>query len=273
MALDSHEYDYVRDLVRTRSAIQLDASKDYLIDTRLARLAHTENYSSVNELVAQARRDAAVSKRLVEAMTTNETSWMRDAHPFEALRDHMLPDLIEARRSTRRLSIWSMACSSGQEPYSISMVMRDAFPELSTWNVRILGTDLSTEMVARSKAGSYSQLETNRGMPARFLTRFMTRQGTQFVVNDEARKGVEFRQMNLVETWPTLGQMDVVFLRNVLIYFDAETRRRIFAHLRRVMAPDGWLVLGGAETALNVDDHFERVNLGRSAAYRLRSPR
>lgn len=269
--LQAADYDYIRGLVRERSAIVLDETKDYLIETRLQRLAHSERYASVGDLVARARRDSAVSRRVVEAMTTNETSWMRDVHPFEGLRHHIVPEMIRSRAGTRKLNIWSMACSSGQEPYSIAMVLREYFPQLLPWSVRILATDLSTEMIAKSKEGAYSQLEINRGLPAPLMTRYFKRDGLQWRVSDELRKVIDFRSMNLVEPWPALGVMDVVFLRNVLIYFDVETRKSIFLRLRKVLAPDGYLILGGAETALNIDDTFERVTIGRGVAYRLRS--
>ncbi len=191
-------------------------------------------------------------------------------HPYEALRGHILPEMIRLRSNTRRLNIWSMACSSGQEPYSIAMVLKDGFPQVNGWNTRILATDLSTEMIARGKAGAYSQLEINRGLPAAMLTRYFKREGLEWRVGDDLKRMIEFRAMNLVESWPPLGTMDIVFLRNVLIYFDLETRKSIFMRLRRTLAPDGYLMLGGAETALNIDDTFERVAIGRGVAYRLR---
>ena len=268
--LQAADYDYIRVLVRERSAIVLDESKDYLIETRLQRLAHTDRYASVLDLVAKARRDATVSRRVVEAMTTNETSWMRDVHPYEALRGHILPELIRLRGATRRLNIWSMACSSGQEPYSIAMVLRDGFPQVATWTTRILATDLSTEMIARSKEGAYTQLEINRGLPASMMTRYFKREGLEWRFNEDLKQIIDFNAMNLVDPWPPIGTMDIVFLRNVLIYFDLETRKSIFMRLRRTLAPDGYLVLGGAETALNIDDTFERVAIGRGVAYRLR---
>lgn len=267
--LQAADYDYIRGLVRERSAIVLDESKDYLIETRLQRLAYTERIANVSDLVARARRDAVMSRRVVEAMTTNETSWMRDIHPFDNLRGHILPELSRLRGAGRRINIWSMACSSGQEPYSIAMVIRESFPNLAA-STRILATDLSTEMVQRTRDGVYTQLEVNRGLPAQYLTRYFKKSGLEWHVAPELKSMVDVRAMNLVDTWPALGVMDVVFLRNVLIYFDLETRRGIFQKLRKTLAPDGWLILGGAETALNVDDTFERVTLGRGVAYRLR---
>ena len=269
--LQAADYDYIRRLVRERAAIVLDETKNYLIETRLQRLASTERFASVAELVALARRDSAICRRVIEAMTTNETSWMRDVHPFEGLRHHIVPEMLRSRAGTRSLNVWSMACSSGQEPYSIAMVLREYFPQLLPWTLRILATDISTEMIAKAKEGAYSQLEINRGLPASLMTRYFKRDGLQWRVNDDLRTVVEFRPMNLNEMWPTLPRMDIVFLRNVLIYFDIETRRSIFLRLRKVLAPDGYLILGGAETALNLDDQFERVTVGRSVAYRLRS--
>lgn len=206
-------------------------------------------------------------------MTTNETSFFRDIHPFAALERHLLPELITRRSAQRRLSIWSAACSSGQEPYTVAMILADRFAQLRDWDVRILATDISTEMLERARTGRYSQLEMNRGLPAVRLVRHFTRAGTGWEASAALRAAVEFRQLNLVEPWPAMASMDVVLLRNVLIYFSVATKREVLARLRRVLRPDGFLILGGAETTLGLDEHFERLQTGTGSCYRLRAER
>jgi chemotaxis protein methyltransferase CheR len=267
------DYDYIRNLVMQRSAIVLDASKDYLAESRLMPLAEREGMSSLGELVARLRgeRFGRLHRKVVEAMTTNETSFFRDVHPFEALRKAILPDLLARRRSERRLSVWSAACASGQEAYSIAMLLRESFPELAGWRVEIIASDLSTEVLARARRGLFSQIEVNRGLPAALLVKHFRKRGTDWQLAGGIRSMVDFRELNLAETWPSLPRMDIVLLRNVLIYFDVETKRRVLARTREVMRPDGYLLLGAAETTFNLDDAFERIQLDRSGCYRLRA--
>ena len=203
-------------------------------------------------------------------MTTNETTFFRDVHPFDALRTRVIPELMAARANERALTIWCGASSSGQEPYSIAITLREHFPQLAGWKVRLLATDLSSEMVRRTTAGSFSQLEVNRGMPAPMLVKWFDRRGVHWQAKPELCAMIEAFEMNLATPWPTLPAFDVVFLRNVLIYFDVETKRTILGKVRRAMRPDGWLFLGGAETTLNLDDAFERVAVDRATCYRLR---
>jgi chemotaxis protein methyltransferase CheR len=274
MTLTAVDFDYLRKLVREQSAIVLEPGKEYLVEARLATLVRQEGLGSMQDLVAKLRshHSGPLHTRVVEAMTTNETLFFRDPFVFEALRTAALPEVVERRRAERRLEIWSAACSSGQEPYSVAMLLREHFPEVTGWRTSILATDLSTQMLARAAEGRYSQLEVNRGLPATMLTKYFSRQGMHWQVGDELKRAIEFRPMNLDAPWPTLPQMDVVLLRNVLIYFDMETKRRIVANVRKVLRRDGYLFLGGAETLLNVDDAFERVTLGKAACYRLRQP-
>ncbi|HSK21904.1 MAG TPA: CheR family methyltransferase, partial [Egicoccus sp.] len=182
-----------------------------------------------------------------------------------------LPELIQNRAAQRTLTFWNAACSSGQEPYSLAMMLRDRFPQIvETWNVRIIATDLSAEMLGRSAAGRYTQLEVNRGLPAPLLIKHFKRDGQYWQINEQIREMVEFRAMNLVDHWPFIPQVDVLFMRNVLIYFDLPTKQEILTKLRGVLRPDGYLMLGTAETTLNVDERFERVAVDRATAYRPR---
>ncbi len=221
MAIATTDFDYVRDLVRRRSAIVLEPGKEYLVESRLGSLAHSLGLTSAEELLAQRHRGSAeLDEKIVEAMTTNETSFFRDTKAFEAVKTVVLPDLIERRKQSRTINIWSAACSSGQEAYTLAMLIRESFPELATWTIRILGTDISKEILAKARTGSYSQIEINRGLPAKLMVKYFDHERTRWIIKPEIRAMVEFRHMNLIAPWSGIGQMDAIFLRNVLIYFD-----------------------------------------------------
>ena len=274
MPLAQQDVDFVRHLVYQQSAIVLEADKGYLVDARLTSVAMAAGSPSVSHLVDRLRveRNNGLHQKVVEALTTNETSFFRDVHPFEGLRTVVLPELCPKRATTsRRLNIWSAACSSGQEIYTIAMMLRTDFPALATWQLGLYATDLSTAMVERTKQGKFSQLEVNRGLPAKYLRHFR-RVGVEWQIGDEFRSMVQASAMNLATPWPrTLPAMDVIFLRNVLIYFDVETKKRILRQARELLRPDGFLFLGGAESPLNLDDGFERIPLGQAGCYRLRA--
>jgi len=204
-------------------------------------------------------------------MTNNETWFFRDLQPFQALRTVVLPALIASRAVERRLNIWYAACSRGQEPYSIAMLLRENFPGRRNWNVRLMATDISTSVLERAQRGHYSQLEINRGLPAPPLARYFSREGMDWVISDELRRSVEFRSFNLAEPWREFPASDIVFLRNVLIYFDVETKKTILAQMRRALRADGCLFMGGAETTLNLDDRSERMPYETTDYYRLRA--
>lgn len=272
MTMSPADADYVRDLVRARSAIVLDASKTYLIESRLVPIARQRGLPDTGALVAQLRREprGQLQDVVVDAMTTNETSFFRDPNLWNGLREHILPQMIAARRSTRSLNLWSAACSSGQEPYSLAMMLLDHFPEVYDWNVRILATDLSGEMLGRAASGRFSQLEVNRGLPAPSLIKHFKRDGAMWQISDRIRQMVEFRMVNLIEPWPFIPAIDVLLCRNVLIYFDLPTKQQVLARCRDVLRPDGLLILGGSETTLNLDDRYERIPSGTATAYRPR---
>ena len=255
---------------RQRSAIVLDPGKEYLVEARLAPLVRELGLDSIGALVARLRLPAgsALADRVTEAMTTNETSFFRDVAPFQALRTTVVPPLLKARVGQRRLRVWCAASSSGQEPYSIAMTLDDAFPELAGWDVSITATDLSKEMVERGRAGLYKALEVNRGLPAPMLVKYFTKIGVDYQLKDRVRSMVEFTELNLIGAWPAFGSFDIVFLRNVLIYFDVDTKRTIIGRVKRLLAPDGYLFLGAAETTMNIDDGFERVPVERAGCYR-----
>ena len=270
MTISAEAFTFVRELVRAESAIVLEAGKEYLVESRLGPPARKSGHPSVASYVAElsTRRNPAVLRQVVEALTTNETSWFRDTDPFTALRQTIFPALARSRPN-REIRVWAAACSSGQEPYSIVMTALDT-PELAGCKVDVLATDLSQEMLDRARAGEYSQLEVNRGLPATTLVRHFERSGLNWKISPAITSQVNFRQLNLVRPFPPMGRFDVIFLRNVLIYFDLATKRDILRRVRQVMAPDGHLFLGAAEMTMGVDDAWERVPAGRSSVYRIR---
>jgi chemotaxis protein methyltransferase CheR len=269
MTLTATSFDWVRQLVHRESAIVLAPGKEYLVEARLLPIARSMGLPDVGQLVdsVRTRPSPESTRRIVEALTTNETSWFRDGDPFTALTSTVLPSLLAARGPAERLQIWSAACSSGQEPYTIAMLLEDALPNAAS-RVAITATDLSREMVERTRAGKFSQLEVNRGLPAAMLVRHFDRAGTEWQVSPSLRRMVTASECNLAAPLPRMGPFDVVYLRNVLIYFDLPTKQAILRRVRALMRPDGWLFLGAAETTLGVDDSWERVVIGRSSAYR-----
>lgn len=275
MTLSSADFTFVQDLVRRDSAIVVESAKTYLIESRLGPVARRHGFGSIGELVDRLRGGTVPRLRseVVEALTTNETSFFRDVHPFTILERSILPELIERRAGQRTLTVWSAACSSGQEPYSVAMLIHDRFPQLRDWQVRIIASDLSAEMLGRAAAGRYSQIEVNRGLPAPMLLRHFRRDGTTWQLSDTIRQMVEFRAVNLDAPWPFVPRVDVLLLRNVLIYFDQATKRQVLSRVAQVLRPDGYLFLGGAETTINIDPAFDRVPFDRVSCYQLRAQR
>ncbi|MGE3166593.1 MAG: protein-glutamate O-methyltransferase CheR [Planctomycetota bacterium] len=262
--------EFVRTLVRDRAGIVLESNKDYLIESRLSAVARKCGHSSLDDFLdaIQGKRDPEVLATVVDAMTTNETSFFREMHVFEGLRKTVLPECIEFNKSRRQLNFWCGAASSGQEPYTIAMALQDWFPELATWKIQFTATDISQEMLARCQEGVYSQLEVNRGLPVPMLLKHFQKQGADWRVKDHLRRYVTFRELNLIGKWPPFPTLDVVFLRNVLIYFDVDTKKKILANIRTFLRPQGFLFLGSAETTLNLDNDFERVKFDRGCCYR-----
>jgi chemotaxis protein methyltransferase CheR len=270
-AISKEGFEYVRDLVRRRAAIVLEAGKEYLVESRLGFLTRETGLSSVDELVTALRRgsDEELQMRVVEALCTNETSFFRDAHPFETLRGTILPQLLTRRATERRIRIWCSACSSGQEPYSIAMLLKEE-RALAGWDVGLLASDFSETILERARNGQYSQHEVNRGLVGDFLVKYFEKDGLTYRAKEDLRGAIEFRRLNLALAWPKFPRMDIIFMRNVLIYFEAETKKEILARVRRVLAPDGYLFLGSTETTLNLDDAFHRETIGKTVCYRIR---
>lgn len=270
MSLAPADFAFFRDWLRARAAISLEDGKEYLVESRLEPLARRAGLSGVPAVIQQLRgappRDLEVA--VVEALTTNETSFFRDWKPFEALRLSVLPAALAARAADRRLDLWSAACSSGQEAYSLAMLLAEHFPQLAGWDVSIHCTDLSGEMQERTRAGRYSTLEVNRGLPAPLLLKHFTRDGDAWVVKPALRGSIRVAPINLAGAWPALPPMDVIMLRNVLIYFEPPTRKAILERMRRQLRPGGALFLGSAESTMGVTDAFRRDEAAGTTFYR-----
>lgn len=264
-AISDADVDYLRRLLRRHSANRLEDGKEYLITARLGPIATSAGLASVPELLAAVRAgDHALRTEVVEAMTINETSFFRDVHPFQALRQHIVPELLGSR--PRALDFWCAAAATGQEPYSLAMMMADDFPAVPA--PRILATDLNRKVLAKAAAGRYSQLEVNRGLPAKALVQHFSQHGRDWVLGGRIRHMVTFRELNLAEPWPHLGPFDLILLRNVLIYFDDATRADVVTRAVRLLRPGGYLMMGSAETALTTTTAAVRVTVGRTLCLR-----
>jgi chemotaxis protein methyltransferase CheR len=269
MACTDADFAYLRSVVYEQSANTLDASRDYLFESRLQRLLRTTGFRTLDTLVAALRRqpDPVIKRSIAEAMTINETSFFRDHAPFETLRFELIPELIRQRASSRRIRLWSAACSTGQEAYSLAMLLCEHFPELRDWRVEIMGTDISGEVVARAQAGRYQRLEVNRGLPARYLIKYFRRIEEEWEVIPELRSMCRFHQRNLCNGPMLLEKFEGILLRNVMLYFSAETRRRLLLNLHRILAPDGFLILGSGEQP-ELTGHFQPVLAHKSYYYK-----
>ena len=271
--LTAQDHAMLRTLLHQRTGIRLEEGTEYFVEMRLCSLATDEGFGSPADVLEVLRTEESwgvLHRRVAECLAIAETSWFRDVHPFDELRRSVLPQMIQRRTATRELRIWSAACASGQEPYSVAMLLREHFPQLVSWHVHLFATDFSTSVLRRAREAVYSQIEVNRGLPAPMLVKWFRKDGLDWRLRDDLRSAVEFREVNLTAPWPTIPTQDVVFLRNVLLYFEPPTRRAVLRNVHRVLAPDGLLFLGGGETTLTMDDSFEPVTFGRTVAYKPR---
>jgi chemotaxis protein methyltransferase CheR len=254
------EYEYLRKLLRDHSGLDLSADKQYLIESRLSPLARKAGLSGIGDLVQKLQGgSSALVTSVVEAMTTNETFFFRDKVPFDHFRETIMPDVLKARAGRRSVRIWCAAGSTGQEPYSLAMGLKEMGAALTGWRVEIVATDLSQEVLEKSKAGIYSQFEVQRGLPIQLLVKYFKQTGETWQINPELRAMIQHRQLNLLHDFSQLGTFDVIFCRNVLIYFDQETKINIFNRLARQIESDGFLVLGAAETVVGLTDAFRPI--------------
>jgi chemotaxis protein methyltransferase CheR len=253
------DYDYLRKLLKERSGLVLSGDKEYLVESRLLPISRKMNLQGLGELVLKLRAPGAerLIVDVVEAMTTNESFFYRDKIPFDHFREGILPSIIKARASQRRIRIWCAAASTGQEPYSLAMILKEMAAQLAGWRIEILGTDLSNEVLEKARAGVYSQFEVQRGLPIQMLVKYFVQNGETWQLAPEIRAMVQYRSLNLLNEFGHLGGFDVIFCRNVLIYFDQQTKVNVLERCAKILEPDGFLVLGAAETVVGLTDVFK----------------
>jgi chemotaxis protein methyltransferase CheR len=255
------DYDFIRKLLKQRSGLVLSADKHYLVESRLLPIARKAGAGSLAELVQKLKMPGAeqLTTTVVEAMTTNESFFFRDKIPFDHFRDAIVPALMGSRATQKRIRIWCAAASTGQEPYSLAMQIKEMGPKLAGWRIEIIATDLSTGVLERAKSGTYSQFEVQRGLPIQLLVKYFTQVGENWQIAPAIRAMVQFRPLNLLADFSQLGPFDVVFCRNVLIYFDQQTKIGVLERIARIIERDGFLLLGAAETVVGLTDTFRPV--------------
>ncbi len=267
--MNPNDYEFLSDFLLNASGLSLGKGKEYLLKARLEPLAKSLSLDGIPDLVAelQRRNTSELSSAVVEAMTTNETSFFRDKSPFDDLRNHIIPTLIPLRATTRRLRIWCAAASTGQEPYSIAMTIRESFPELDSWQIEIVGSDIDRVALKRCEEGTYSQFEIQRGLPIKLLMKYFEQTENGWTVKNELRKWTSWKPLNLLKEYSALGLFDIIFCRNVLIYFKQKTKGEILTQMAKSMRPDGYVCLGAAETMLGICDAFRRERECKSGVY------
>lgn len=253
------EFNILRDYLKKSSGLVITEDKIYLLESRLMPVAKQFNLPDLSALARAVSMgaDRALLNQVMEAMTTNETSFMRDVKPFDRFKKIMLPYLLEEKKLTKQLRIWCAACSSGQEPYTLAMLLKEEAAKLAGWQIDIVATDISTEILDRAKAGTYTQFEVQRGLPIQFLVKYFTQNGDKWQIKPELQQMIQFKPGNLLENFTGLGKFDIIFCRNVLIYFDAPTKGEILGRMQTVLNKPGYLVLGGAETVIGITDKLK----------------
>ncbi|HEY0256519.1 MAG TPA: protein-glutamate O-methyltransferase CheR [Candidatus Methylacidiphilales bacterium] len=273
VTLELEEFHFIREFIYRMASIVIEEDKHYLVEYRLTPLIEREGMRSFRHLVSELRQpsSALLRSQVVAAMTTNETYFFRDARPFDVLRRVILPQLIERRRAARSLHLFFGGCSSGQEPCSVAMLLRHDFPELADWNLRLTAIDISGEMIRRARAGRYSQFEVNRGLPARMLVKYFQKEGIDWQISPEIRSMIDFQEMNLMQAFEFCFGADLIFLRNVLIYFDQNFRGQLLESIERSQRPDGCLMLGAAETTVFSSEAFLPLPVEHSNMFYLKN--
>lgn len=265
--IDGQNYRFLQQHVYSQAGIVLEEDKHYLFESRLTPIVRQLGLGSINDLCAllMATQEAEIGRQVVEAMTTNETYFFRDPAYYDAVRSVLLPRLKQDRQDTRKLRFWSAAASTGQEAYSLAMaLLEDGFGD---WSIHILGTDFSSQVLERARSGKYQQIEVNRGLPAALLVKHFRRSGVDWQLSEAVRRMVTFEAIDLRKSMRALGPFDLVFCRNVMIYFDAETKKNILKELHGTLFRGGWLLLGGSETAFGVEEWFDRQTVGGATVY------
>jgi len=255
------DFDLLCRLLKERSGLVLTRDKAYLLESRLLPVARKRNMKSLDDLIAalRGRPETDLLRDVIEAMTTNESFFFRDIKPFDQFRNFVLPQLLKVRATKKSFRIWSAACSSGQEPYSLAMILSEEKAKMQGWTVEIVATDLSTEILEKAQQGVYSQFEVQRGLPIQLLVKYFKQQGERWQIDPAIRGMVRYRALNLLEDFIHLGHFDVIFCRNVLIYFDQPTKALVLERMARILPQDGFLYLGGAETVIGITDKFQSL--------------
>lgn len=266
------DFKYLSTLICEQTGVVLEPHKDYLAELHLDKLASQAGFESIAAFVEHLKTIPFnhLHVEAVEALLINETSFFRDRYPFEALQTIVFPELIQSRSSNRSLNIWSAGCSTGQEPYSLAMLIRESFPELATWTIRLIASDFSQRSLNRAEQGRYTNLEISRGLTPKLRDRYFHQDGHFWQIKEEIRQMVEFRQLNLIHSWNSLPEIDVIFLRNVLIYFNSDTKQSILNKTQHYLKEDGYLFLGSGETTSYLSSQFEAIHGGTSLYHRLR---
>jgi len=271
LSISADDFQAVQKFLLENSGISLAAGKEYLVEGRLQSLVYSEKFDDIHALVVKLKgdREGDLGKKVVEALTTNETSFFRDKHPFETLKTAVIPELLNKPELGKRITIWSAASSSGQEPYSLAMLLAESFAWATDWQINIVASDISEEMLAKCRSGLYSQFEISRGLPAHYLPRFLQRAGSQWQMKEEIRERIDFRYLNLYEDWVGLPRVDIIFMRNVLIYFEADTKTAILEKILKVLRPGGYLFLGSGEVPVGLENRFQPADFSTSACFKL----
>jgi chemotaxis protein methyltransferase CheR len=270
MTISPADFDFMADLLKKQSGLIITKDKVYLLESRLLPLARRQGLPGLNELIALVRggKDATIAKAVNEAMTTNESFFFRDVKPFQLFETETLPHLLKTRAAQKSFRIWSAAASNGQEPYTLAMILKQHEAKMKDWKIEIIGTDLSNEVLAKAKSGIYSQFEVQRGLPIQYLMKYFTKTNEAWQINEAIRNMVQYKPLNLLQPFNMLGTMDVIFCRNVLIYFDQPTKAEVLGRMAKQLTKDGVLYLGGAETVVGVTERFKPV-AGQRGIYAL----
>jgi chemotaxis protein methyltransferase CheR len=274
MPILKRDFDYICKFAREMAAIVIEPDREYFVEARVEPLARSEGFHSIASLVEGLRMQSDLSRlhlQVLDALTINETLFFRDVHPFEALRTHLLPELLN-RAAGRPLNIWSAASSTGQEAYSIAMLLKEYSPAMGPAKVVIYATDLTERVLDQARQGAYSQFEVNRGLPAALLIRYFRQEANRWILRDDIRSMVRFERMNLSAPWPQLPLFDLILVRNVMIYFDVACKRQVLEKASRQLQPGGYIILGSAETTLGIYPELQPYQIGRATVYRSTLP-
>lgn len=274
MKISTQNFDYIRQSCERYAGITIDEGKEYLVESRLGPKAREWGFSSIDAIIAEMKRPGSqdsLQANVVEALTVNETAFFRDGHPFEYMKNRLIPQAIEANRNRRKLSIWSAACSTGQEIYSIAILLNEHFPELENWDITLFATDLSHTVIKQARKGIYSSFEVNRGLNQSLQAKYFDSHVEELQLKQPIRSSVRFEACNLISSWGQIGTFDIILLRNVMIYFDLKTKQRILHNIKKHLLPKGHLLLGAAETTYNIDPDWISQRAFDSTSYQLKS--